>query len=100
MVGHDANQEPLMMKGQLFDAIPLTSLTGVGNYQANRLAKLGLHTVHDLLFHLPLRYEDRTQLYAIRDLKAEMWATIQGTVVSSHIQTGRKQRLIDRKSVV
>jgi tRNA (guanosine-2'-O-)-methyltransferase len=34
----------------------------VGAAQSSKLAKIGLHTVQDLL-HLPLRYEDRTQLY-------------------------------------
>ncbi len=56
------------MKGRLLDAIPLSTLTGVGASQAAKLAKIGLHTIQDLLLHLPLRYEDRTQLYAINDL--------------------------------
>lgn len=41
------------MKGRLLDAIPLNSLTGVGAAQSNKLAKIGLHTVQDLLLHLP-----------------------------------------------
>ena len=53
------------MKGRLLDAIPLNSLTGVGAAQSSKLAKIGLHTVQDLLLHLPLRYEDRTHLYPI-----------------------------------
>ncbi|MBC6659773.1 hypothetical protein H9I30_17425, partial [Morganella morganii] len=51
------------MKGQLLDAIPLTTLHGVGAGQAGKLAGIGLHTLQDLLFHLPLRYEDQTRLY-------------------------------------
>ena len=38
----------------------LSSLTGVGAALSNKLAKINLHTVQDLLLHLPLRYEDRT----------------------------------------
>jgi ATP-dependent DNA helicase RecG len=53
------------MKGRLLDAIPLNTLTGVGAAQSSKLAKIGLHTVQDLLLHLPLRYEDRTQLYKL-----------------------------------
>lgn len=41
------------MKGRLLDAIPLNSLTGVGAAQSSKLAKIGLHTVQDLLLHLP-----------------------------------------------
>ncbi|VEA74320.1 ATP-dependent DNA helicase [Salmonella enterica subsp. arizonae] len=48
------------MSGRLLDAVPLNSLTGVGAAQSSKLAKIGLHTVQDLLLHLPLRYEDRT----------------------------------------
>lgn len=48
---------------QLLSAVPLTSLTGVGAKVAEKLEKVGLHTVQDLLFHLPHRYEDRTRIY-------------------------------------
>lgn len=41
------------MKGRLLDAIPLNTLTGVGAAQSSKLAKIGLHTVQDLLLHLP-----------------------------------------------
>lgn len=81
------------MQGQLLHAIPLTSLTGVGHHQANRLAKLNLHSAHDLLFHLPLRYEDRTQVYKISHLKPGLAATIEGVIISSALQPGRKSRL-------
>lgn len=56
------------MQGRLLDAVPLNSLTGVGAAQSSKLAKIGLHTVQDLLLHLPLRYEDRTHLYQIGEL--------------------------------
>lgn len=42
------------MKGRLLDAVPLSSLTGVGAALSNKLAKINLHTVQDLLLHLPL----------------------------------------------
>ena len=48
---------------QLLSAVPITSLSGVGAKVAEKLARVGLHTVQDLLFHLPLRYEDRTRVY-------------------------------------
>ncbi|SQI19205.1 ATP-dependent DNA helicase [Salmonella enterica subsp. arizonae] len=41
------------MSGRLLDAVPLNSLTGVGAAQSSKLAKIGLHTVQDLLLHLP-----------------------------------------------
>ncbi|SUG45068.1 tRNA (guanosine-2'-O)-methyltransferase [Salmonella enterica subsp. arizonae] len=63
--GDDAGGRVVTMSGRLLDAVPLNSLTGVGAAQSSKLAKIGLHTVQDLLLHLPLRYEDRTHLYPI-----------------------------------
>jgi len=81
------------MSGRLLDAVPLNSLTGVGASQAGKLAKLGLVTVQDLLLHLPLRYEDRTQLYAINDLLPAIYATVEGEVLHSDISFGRRRML-------
>ncbi|MGE9553777.1 ATP-dependent DNA helicase RecG [Erwinia amylovora] len=81
------------MKGRLLDAVPLSALSGVGASQAGKLAKLGLATVQDLLLHLPLRYEDRTQLYAINDLLPNIYATVEGEVLQSDITFGRRRML-------
>ena len=47
----------------------VTQLSGVGPALAAKLGKLGLHTVEDLLFHLPNRYQDRTRLVPLSALK-------------------------------
>ncbi len=73
------------MSGRLLDAVPLSSLTGVGAAQSSKLAKIGLHTVQDLLLHLPLRYEDRTHLYPIAELLPEFmppWKVKCSTAIS------------------
>jgi ATP-dependent DNA helicase RecG len=59
---------------------PVTTLPGVGPALATTLGKLGLHTLQDLWFHLPLRYEDRTRLTAIRDLRPGETAQVEGRV--------------------
>ncbi|MDP1773375.1 MAG: ATP-dependent DNA helicase RecG [Methylobacter sp.] len=59
---------------------PVGILTGIGAQTANRLQKLGLWVIQDLIFHLPLRYEDRTRVYPIGSLKPGMTALISGTV--------------------
>lgn len=82
------------MKGRLLDAIPLSTLTGVGASQSSKLAKIGLHTVQDLLLHLPLRYEDRTHLYAIADLLPGIYATVEGAVLSCQVQFGRRRMMV------
>lgn len=82
------------MKGRLLDAIPLNALTGVGASQSEKLAKIGLHTVQDLLLHLPLRYEDRTQLYPIGELLPGIYATVEGEVLNCNITFGRRRMLV------
>lgn len=81
------------MKGRLLDAIPLSTLSGVGASQAGKLTKLGLHNVQDLLLHLPLRYEDRTHLYAINDLLPGVYATVEGEVLRTDVTFGRRRML-------
>ncbi|WP_129543477.1 ATP-dependent DNA helicase RecG [Serratia sp. 1D1416] len=81
------------MKGRLLDAVLLTALSGVGASQADKLAKIGLETLQDLLLHLPLRYEDRTRLYPINDLLPGIFATVEGEVLRSDISFGRRRML-------
>lgn len=81
------------MKGRLLDAIPLNSLTGVGAAQSSKLVKIGLHTVQDLLLHLPLRYEDRTHLYPIGELLPGVYATVEGEVLNCNITFGGRRMM-------
>lgn len=73
-------------------AMPVTRLPGVGPAQAAMLARLGLDTVRDLWFHLPLRYEDRTRLTPIADLVPGARAQVVGEVAHvEHMTRGRSQ---------
>ncbi|GLQ96861.1 ATP-dependent DNA helicase RecG [Dyella mobilis] len=60
--------------------LPVGSLGGVGPALVDALARLGLHCVQDLWFHLPLRYEDRTHLMPLGDLRPGMRAQVVGVV--------------------
>lgn len=71
--------------------IPLASLKGVGAKTAQLLEKLGLLSVQDVLFHLPLRYEDRTRVCPIADCWPAQQVSIQGEVVSSEIHFGKRR---------
>lgn len=81
------------MKGQLLDAIPLSSLAGVGASQSSKLAKIGLYTLQDLLLHLPLRYEDRTQLCTIDQLLPGIHTTVEGEVLNCNITFGGRRMM-------
>ncbi|MBF4246470.1 ATP-dependent DNA helicase RecG [Vibrio anguillarum] len=78
---------------QLLSAIPLTSLSGVGAKVAEKLEKVGLISVQDLLFHLPLRYEDRTRIYPIAKLHPGLWAAVQGKVMAVDTVFGKRKML-------
>ncbi len=78
------------MKEQLLDAIPLTALAGVGAAVAAKLAKININNVQDLLFHLPSRYEDRTRITPLNDIRPDSYATIEGVVQTSEVAFGKR----------
>ncbi|MBU0678908.1 MAG: ATP-dependent DNA helicase RecG [Verrucomicrobia bacterium] len=57
-------------------ATPVRYVKGVGERRAEQLARLDIHTVGDLLYTLPRRYEDRTQFTRISQLQSGDFATI------------------------
>lgn len=73
---------------------PLTDLKGVGDKMAQRLEKIGLRTIEDMLFHLPSRYEDRTRLYFLNQLVPGDHVSFIATVEHSEITAGRRRMLI------
>lgn len=74
---------------------PVTTLKGVGEALAARLAKLGITTVQDLLFLLPLRYEDRTRIVPIGSLQPGDRAVVEGEVQLAEVAfRGRRQLLV------
>ncbi|MCM5705683.1 ATP-dependent DNA helicase RecG [Larsenimonas salina] len=77
-------------------AQPASSLKGVGPALTEKLARLGIETVSDFLFHLPHRYQDRTQVTAIAHLTSGREAVIEGTVTASELVKGRRQSLLVR----
>ncbi len=78
------------MSQQLLDGVPLTALSGVGAAIAEKLSRIGINSVQDLLFHLPMRYEDRTRITPIIDLRPETYATIEGIVQTNEVQFGKR----------
>ena len=75
---------------------PLTRFKGVGPRVAERLRALGLLTVQDLLFHLPLRYEDRTRLTPLGALRPGQEALVAGTIEVTDVLYRRRRSLICR----
>ena len=61
---------------------------------AERLLKLGIKSVQDMLFHLPLRYEDRTRIYSINELSLHSHVSIEATIETSQITFGKRRMLV------
>ena len=77
---------------------PVQFLKGVGPRVAEKLARLGIHYVEDLLFHLPLRYEDRTRIVPMGALRPGEAAVVQGEIQLTDIKFGRRRMLLSRIS--
>ena len=64
-------------------------LKGVGPVRAELLSSRGIHTVEDLLYYTPFRYEDRTRVTPIRDLMPGQYATILARVLTCGLMRTR-----------
>ena len=74
--------------------VALTTLKGVGPSMAKRLEKLNLLSVQDLLFHLPLRYEDRTRVSTIRECLVGTHTNIIGEITSNQLTHGKRRMMV------
>jgi len=75
---------------------PVGSLRGVGPALAEKLQKLGVHQVQDLLFVLPSRYEDRTHVSALGSLRPGSRAVVEGEVQLTEVAFRRRRQLLCR----
>jgi ATP-dependent DNA helicase RecG len=78
---------------QALEQMPVGRLKRVGPKLTERLERLGITTVQDLLFHLPARYQDRTRLRPLSQVRVGEEALVEGTVGDSQIGFGRRRSL-------
>ncbi|MBD8604016.1 ATP-dependent DNA helicase RecG [Pseudomonas sp. CFBP 8771] len=76
--------------------VAVTALKGVGEAMAEKLAKVGLENLQDVLFHLPLRYQDRTRVVPIGALHPGQDAVIEGVVSGADVSMGKRRSLLVR----
>ncbi|HAU06682.1 MAG TPA: ATP-dependent DNA helicase RecG, partial [Gammaproteobacteria bacterium] len=81
------------MKSRQSLSDPVTVLKGVGDTLAQRLAKLGIEQVGDLLFHLPLRYQDKTRIIPLATARAGQEALVEGVIQQASVHFGRRRTL-------
>lgn len=75
------------------DELPCATLKGIGPKLSAVLAKRHIHTVQDLLFHLPFRYQDRTHVTPLRDLRFGDYAVIEGVITKSLVIRAKRLML-------
>jgi ATP-dependent DNA helicase RecG len=71
----------------------VTDLKGVGPRVAERLARLGICSIPDLLFHLPLRYQDRTRVVRIAALRPGEEVVVEAQVLDAQVLYRRRRSL-------
>lgn len=76
------------------NAYSIRSLKGVGPKIAEHLEQIGITALQDLLFHLPLRYEDRTKITPINTLKPGDRVMIEGRVTSASVLGSYKKQYV------
>jgi ATP-dependent DNA helicase RecG len=72
------------------------AIPGAGPAVVEKLARLGLRSESDLVFHLPLRYEDETRVTAIRDAVPGVSAQFEAAVMSCEIAYRPRRQLVAR----
>jgi len=72
----------------------ITQLSGVGPKIAEKLSKIGIERIGDLLFHLPSRYEDRTRIHPVGSLIPGQKVMIQASVQHSAVTRGKRAMLL------
>jgi len=79
----------------------LTYLKGVGPKRAEMLARMGLRTVRDLLYHFPARYEDRSHLTPLSEVKEgeKAGAIVKVLFPPQTREVGRGHRVLTRVRV-
>ena len=84
-----------MQKKTYLDDLAVTELKGVGDKVAEKLQRLGIVSVADVLFHLPFRYEDRSTVVAIGALQSGASSLFEGQVeLAEVVFRGRRSMLV------
>jgi ATP-dependent DNA helicase RecG len=78
----------------VIDLKPVTVLRGVGESLAARLRALGVATTQDLLFLLPVRYEDRTRVVPLGELRPGQRAAVEGEVLLTEVAFRRRRQML------
>ncbi|MBT4928720.1 MAG: ATP-dependent DNA helicase RecG, partial [Cellvibrionales bacterium] len=82
------------MSSASLDQKSIRDLRGVGPQLSQKLSKIGLISLQDLVFHLPSRYIDRTKITPIGSLQPQTDVVLEGEVRASEVVFGRRRSLV------
>ena len=86
------------MKAEVTLGDSTDKLNGVGQVLQKKLCSIGIKAISDILFHLPIRYEDRTRLTPIHEIIPRRKALIEGVIEDSRVIFQGRRALICRIS--
>jgi ATP-dependent DNA helicase RecG len=78
----------------------LTSLKGIGQALASKYEKLGIYTVRDLLFHIPFRYRDTSEILSIEEFKEIQEGTFLAQIVETKNVYTRTRKVLTTVKVI
>ena len=78
---------------------PITETKGVGKAQALKFSKLGIETVQDLLFHIPFKYRDTSEVLTISDFKSIQEGTFLAQITEVKNIFTRSRKVITKVKV-
>lgn len=70
-----------------------SSLEGVGPVLSKKLKQCGIRKLQDLILHLPYRYQDRTRITPIQDIRTQDWCVIAGHISQVKVSFGKRMTL-------
>ncbi|NQY43055.1 MAG: ATP-dependent DNA helicase RecG [Legionellales bacterium] len=73
---------------------PVTVIKGVGNVIEKKLNKLGIYVVRDIIFHLPIKYLDKTRITPLGDIRENTSILVQGEIIKSKVIFAKKRMLL------
>lgn len=72
---------------------PVSKIRGVGPRYLKYLEKLGIHSIKDLLWYFPFRYEDFSKLKKINELEPESKASVRGIVKKINLRRSPQKKI-------
>ena len=69
-------------------------IQGIGPTIEDKLFSMGIKTVYDILFHLPIRYQDRSKVQPIGSIKKDHFVVIEGEIRVSDIIFNKRRNLL------